>query len=44
MYCKKCGSKLRDDAVFCLECGTPIKQEANTTIYNVNQSEKTIIK
>ena len=41
MYCKKCGSKLRDDAVFCLECGTSVKQEANTTIYNVNQSEKT---
>ena len=22
MYCKKCGKKLPDDAVFCIHCGT----------------------
>ena len=40
MYCKKCGSMLRDDAVFCLKCGTQVKQTINTDIHNINETGK----
>lgn len=26
MFCTKCGARLEDDAKFCTECGTPVKQ------------------
>ena len=26
MYCNNCGTKIRDDAAFCEECGTPVKK------------------
>lgn len=29
MFCKNCGSKLDDDAVFCEKCGTAIKRTAS---------------
>lgn len=41
MYCKKCGSELREDAVFCLECGTQVKQTINADIHNISETEKT---
>ena len=28
MYCRKCGNKLEDDALFCPECGTKVDREA----------------
>ena len=24
IYCKKCGTKLPDDAVYCIKCGTKV--------------------
>lgn len=27
MYCRKCGNKLEDDALFCPECGTKVDRE-----------------
>ena len=40
MYCKKCGSKLRDEAVFCLECGIQVKQTASADIENIGKKSK----
>lgn len=40
MYCRKCGNELRDDAVFCLECGTQIKQTANIGVENTEKKNK----
>lgn len=28
MYCRKCGNKLEDDALFCPECGTKVDRES----------------
>lgn len=30
MFCKNCGAKLDDDAVFCEKCGTAIKKDINS--------------
>ena len=30
LYCKKCGLKLEDDALFCHKCGTPAPKEEKT--------------
>ena len=30
MFCKNCGSKLDDDALFCDKCGTPIKKDISS--------------
>ena len=29
-YCKNCGKQLPDDAKFCVDCGTPVKEERST--------------
>lgn len=29
MYCKECGAKLDDDAVFCMNCGVKILDTQN---------------
>lgn len=43
MYCRKCGRKLSDAAMFCPECGTPVKkpaaQEPVPRVQPVNESE-----
>ena len=41
MYCKKCGSKLEADSVFCSSCGTRVnddnyaEEEVNIDIKNI---------
>ena len=30
-YCSNCGTKLEENAKFCLACGTPVEQTENTT-------------
>lgn len=38
MFCKKCGAKLDDDALFCEKCGTTItRQNANTAAINTTK-------
>lgn len=47
MFCRNCGSKLRDDAVFCFECGAKVKAnhqietEPSHTNQKTNNSSKT---
>lgn len=36
MYCNKCGSKVRDEAKFCTECGSPIINNQDKYNYNYN--------
>lgn len=28
MFCKNCGNEMKDDELFCSECGTPVKMES----------------
>ena len=30
MYCRKCGTYMEDDSLFCTSCGTKISQAVNT--------------
>lgn len=32
MYCRKCGSEIPDDSVFCLKCGTKVEVKTNDII------------
>ena len=32
MFCSKCGTENKDDAVFCGECGTTLKSQSPTSI------------
>lgn len=36
MYCRKCGNKLEDDALFCPECGTKVDREGMNQDVNSN--------
>ncbi len=36
MYCRKCGNKLEDDALFCPECGTKVDREGMDQDVNSN--------
>lgn len=36
MYCRKCGNKLEDDALFCPECGTKVDRESMDQDVNSN--------
>ncbi len=36
MYCNKCGSKVRDEAKFCTECGSSIINNQDTYNYDYN--------
>lgn len=38
-YCTQCGHMLSGNEKFCPECGTPIKQEANTALGNVESKD-----
>lgn len=41
MFCKKCGTKLNDDALFCENCGTQIdSKKTDTTLENVVEEIK----
>lgn len=40
MFCKKCGIKLPDDALFCEQCGTPVKK-VNTENPEIVQKQAT---
>ena len=31
MYCRKCGTEIPDDSVFCVKCGTPVEGAAEQT-------------
>jgi TM2 domain-containing membrane protein YozV len=33
MYCKTCGSKLQDNANFCMNCGTPLGSNSGVPAY-----------
>ena len=32
MYCKKCGTKIDDDSVFCYMCGTNLEEKHSSNI------------
>ena len=39
-YCSNCGSKLEENAKFCLACGTPTEQTENSTTINTAPVEE----
>lgn len=44
MYCKKCGTKLKDDALFCKNCGTPVGQISDDAIQQDYELEQDVLK
>lgn len=40
MYCKKCGTKVNDDALFCSKCGERISRDASS-VFQDSSSEET---
>lgn len=45
MFCKYCGSKLRDDAVFCTNCGkkiTAVKVEEKPEVQEKQKAKETV--
>ncbi|MDY5985725.1 zinc ribbon domain-containing protein [Sporofaciens sp. SGI.106] len=38
MFCRKCGTEIKDGVKFCPVCGTKVNQESNQQIYSVNNS------
>ena len=41
-YCSNCGSKLEENAKFCLACGTPTAQTENSTVNTAPVEDATI--
>ena len=39
MICKKCGSEIADDSLFCSECGASLSEEENTTTIDNTPSD-----
>lgn len=39
-FCSNCGSKLEENAKFCLACGTPTEQTENSTTENIAPVEE----
>lgn len=42
MFCKQCGSEVREDANFCIACGSPIKGEPQNQEAEIKTKEKNI--
>ena len=42
MFCKKCGTKLPDDANFCVKCGTPVDREVLETVPKASVPEENL--
>lgn len=40
MYCKKCGTKIDDDSVFCYMCGTNLEEKHSSNITKENTQPK----
>ena len=38
MYCRKCGVKLPDDALYCINCGAKVAETTNVDNKNVNNN------
>lgn len=38
MYCRKCGTKLPDDALYCINCGAKVAENTNIDNKNVNNN------
>ena len=43
MICKKCGSQLPDDSIFCTECGTKLETEETAPAVNINDEPTSIL-
>jgi uncharacterized membrane protein YvbJ len=39
-YCPKCGAEVKEDAIFCSKCGSPLKIEQAPTFREQRKSEK----
>lgn len=43
MYCKNCGTELKDDAVYCSHCGTPVNPSVEVEKKKDSSAEDTVL-